>query len=99
MAKKIDARKWKPNNSIEIHHDKEYKTETPYYYKTESLHGRSRARTACGFCEHPHDVYIWSFIGGGKRCENCGSLMFIHYTFAEIKSVINLDEKKFKIPS
>jgi hypothetical protein len=41
--------------------------------------GRSRGFVQCPFCGLRNRVYLWSFAGGGKRCENprCRAYMAI----------------------
>lgn len=42
-----------------------------------SLHGRSTVRVECPFCHHKQEAFIWSFYGGGKRCENSACRAFL----------------------
>lgn len=37
--------------------------------------GRGTATTFCPCCGHENRVYIWSFNGTGKRCDNCRALI------------------------
>jgi hypothetical protein len=90
MSKKIDASEW---NKPYTYHEKtkEYSAKSSYYNKhSYQEHGRSQASTDCGFCGTDHTVYIWSFIGSGKRCTCCGAKMYLGISYAEADKVKNL---------
>ena len=87
---KIDASKWKVEE-IEIQErDGDFLAHTQYHGGTTSeMNGRSKTTVGCGFCLTSHEVYIWSFHGGGKRCSNCGALICTGLTFAEKSKIKN----------
>lgn len=45
------------------------------WWKASSTHGRSKGIVICPCCNAEVEVYIWSFIGGGKRCTGCNVLL------------------------
>ena len=47
-------------------------------YYGSSRHGKSTVRIKCPFCDEMNIAYIWSLSGGGKRCEDCGSMFGSH---------------------
>lgn len=57
--------------------------------KTESEFSRSRGEVDCPFCGFIQTVFIWSFNGGGKRCDNCGVLLSKWFAIAEENRFIN----------
>lgn len=74
MAKKVDFSKWKTPIKL-IKTNNGYKIEGYGYNKTTSTHGRSKGYVYCPCCKQGNDIFIWSFIGSGKRCENCKVLI------------------------
>ena len=43
--------------------------------KTTSRVGKSEGIAICGFCNNKQSMFVWSFIGGGKKCDNCGCII------------------------
>lgn len=62
---------------MELRKDLEYKKiDLPYAYSPS--HGRSTALVDCPWCgEKRILIYIWSFSGGGKKCD-CGAMLSFH---------------------
>lgn len=44
------------------------------YTKVSSEFGRSQCRLNCIVCGSTIYAYVWSFYGGGKRCDNCNAV-------------------------
>ena len=49
---------------------KDAETRQCFYSPRTSEHGRSTIFVECPFCGRENVAYMWSFCGGGKRCEN-----------------------------
>lgn len=86
-SRRIDASKWTQPYTERGDH---YRTEGQGYEQFTYDHGRAKAYTDCGFCEAESIVYIHSFAGGGKKCHNCGAIMFPGGAIAEKDRVVNL---------
>lgn len=86
---KIDISRW--TDGLDPIQTKEgvYRLKMGLLRKTESEFSRSRGEIDCPFCEFIQTVFIWSFHGGGKRCENCGVLLSKWYAIAEEDRFIN----------
>ena len=74
---KYDATKEKPpmkTPTNKIIKDKNYIYRRGYFVEGtySGEHGRSIEDFRCPFCREEITVYIWSFAGGGKRCD-CGA--------------------------
>lgn len=50
----------------------------PLLFDVRHAVGRSTAAIYCPCCGYENRVYIWSFNGSGKRCENCLALVSRH---------------------
>ena len=57
-------------------------------YEVEPAVARSSRIIVCPFCESEVRIYIWSFHGGGKKCE-CGAKL---YAWEAKKEVEDYDE-------
>lgn len=75
MAAKIKFENWKASVKIE-------KTPAGYridegfgWCQTTSQHGKSMGEVSCPCCGEVNDIYLWSFRGSGKRCENCNVML------------------------
>lgn len=91
---KIDISRWKED--IQPAYDSRQK----YYYlnikledkwKKDSRFGRSTAEVLCPFCDFIQKIYIWSFAGCGKRCDNCGVHLGHHRATAEEKRFMDFE--------
>lgn len=89
--KKIDASKWV--ESFEVGHSY-YVAKPSFFTRVSSVPGRSTALTDCGFCGEVHEVFINSFYGVGKKCENCGATMYPGVTKADKTKVVNLKQQE-----
>ncbi len=67
---KIKFDKWVFPFEIEIL-NKGYRIMGLGWYKLSSEHGKSKCEIFCPCCEKMTIAFIWSFMGGGKRCTTC----------------------------
>lgn len=86
---KIDTSRWLPDISPDRKETADgaiYAMEIPSDQITKYMSvssGRSTAEVNCPFCRFIQLVYIWSFAGCGKRCDNCGVLLLHRSAIAE----------------
>ena len=85
---KIDPTRWLQDIEPEYRESfKDYIMSQQLPILLSSQFGRSQAEATCSFCGFIQRVYVWSFAGSGKRCDNCGVLLTHRHAFAEIKKL------------
>ena len=57
------------------------------FWQTTSVHGRSKGKVHCPCCEYQTEIYLWSFRGGGKRCDVCNVLLGSSGAYIENKEL------------
>lgn len=66
-------------------------------WRTASGHGTSSGKAKCPCCSAVSDIYLWSFAGSGKRCNNCGVLMVLSGAIVEKKDIKHLQVTESEI--
>jgi len=65
--------------------------------KTTSSIGKSQGIVVCGFCDNKQPMFIWSFVGGGKKCDNCGCIITHGRSFIDKVKLNEVDTEKIKL--
>lgn len=60
---------------VDVEDSETYKQQKKKWTQGNSEHGKSTMFVTCPFCNEEIEVYIWSYHGGGKKCE-CGAHLF-----------------------
>jgi hypothetical protein len=94
---KIDVLKWKLSKNEYHKQQRGIFFPGEGYQVTRRQHATTQGVTTCPCCDYVNDIYIWSFIGGGKRCGNCGVLLTyggVIVYWAELEAIKKRAEKK-----
>lgn len=66
-------------------------------WRTTSEHGRSKGVIVCPCCGSHTSIYLWSFAGGGKKCNSCGVLIGYSGALIDPKKVTDVVRIKNEI--
>lgn len=101
MKKKVKFHLWKKEVSFKKVGTGYQVSEGFEWWQTTSEHGRSKGEIKCPCCENVSQIYLWSFRGGGKRCDKCGVFIGSGGAFImenELTVAILVKESKFINP-
>lgn len=85
---KIKLNLWKENVKYDRETNDGYMiTGVKYYQGRSAENGKSTGEVVCPCCGETTTVYIWSFAGGGKRCETCRVLLYSSAAFIYKKEI------------